>query len=80
MDKILVKVTNGKQIFVINVTDIIDDSQKQNLVEIKFKECDIDKYKNHFIYKWYYQNFEFYDLPSWIDECNNLLFEVMVII
>lgn len=77
--KILIKISNGHQSCLIDVTNEINDTDKKTAKSIKFKECDLEAYSEHFVYNCIDTYLDQSNKPFWIDQCDRLLFEVVVL-
>jgi len=77
--KILIKISNGHQSYLIDVSSQISDAEKKIAKSIKFKECELESYSDHFAYNLIDMYLEQTHKPFWIDQCDSLLFEVIVL-
>lgn len=77
MVKILVKVTDGKKIYIENMTDKLDINNNYWYREIKINETYIDKYRDHFIFDWWEDLCKSDLIPDWILKSQILNFEVI---
>jgi hypothetical protein len=77
--KILIKISNGHQSCLIDVTDEVSDDTIKTVKSIKFKECELETYSDHFVYSWLDLYLEQPNKPFWIAQCDRLLFEVIVL-
>jgi hypothetical protein len=78
MSKILIKVTNGSKIYIENVSYLLsEDVDKFWYRQIKIKETDLERYKDHFIYEWSEGFYESISIPDWVLKSQLLEFEII---
>lgn len=78
MIKVLVKVTNGSKVYIENVSHLLEeDLDSYWHREIKIKETDLERHKDHFIYDWSEKFYESKTIPDWVLRSRLLEFEVI---
>lgn len=79
MNKISIIITNGKKAYVEDISDLIPNLDDVNYYrEIKIKESDLYKYKDHIIYDWSQKFYESNNFPDWIYTSCYLDFEIIL--
>ena len=77
MIKVLVKVTNGSKVYIENVSHLLEDLDSHWYREIKIKETDLERHKDHFIYDWSEEFYESKTIPDWVLKSQLLEFEII---
>lgn len=78
MIKVLVKVTNGSKVYIENVSHLLEEGSDTHWYrEIKVKETDLERNKDHFIYEWSEEFYNSKSIPDWVLKSQLLEFEVI---
>jgi hypothetical protein len=76
--QILIKVTNGKQFFLEKLPQKFWESGKEQFKPVRVKEKDIDSLRDsNGLCLWYEDFCTREDLPSWILDSQELIFEIL---